>query len=102
MKITIEIGSFDELAQVKEWLNLAPEPLKHDLSVTTENLGLTERTKNCLLAEKIHTLKDLLEWSEIDLLKTPNLGRKSLSEIHKMLASKGLTLWSYMGKNLGE
>ena len=57
-----------------------------------KSLEFTRRTHHCLIAENIHTLDDLLKWSEIELLKTPNLGKKSLTEIKNVLAQKGLSL----------
>ena len=57
-----------------------------------EELELTVRSTNCLKAESIFLIGDLIQRSEFDLLKTPNLGKKSLNEIKDVLASKGLTL----------
>ncbi|RMH21046.1 MAG: DNA-directed RNA polymerase subunit alpha [Gammaproteobacteria bacterium] len=60
------------------------------------DLDLTVRSANCLKAENIHYIGDLVQRSEMDLLKTPNLGKKSLNEIKDMLASYGL----YMGMKI--
>jgi DNA-directed RNA polymerase subunit alpha len=57
-----------------------------------DDLELTVRSANCLKAENIYYIGDLIQRSENELLKTPNLGRKSLNEIKEVLASKGLTL----------
>ncbi len=57
-----------------------------------DDLELTVRSANCLKAESIHYIGDLVQKTEIELLKTPNLGKKSLSEIKDILLSKGLTL----------
>ena len=57
-----------------------------------DDLELTVRSANCLKAENIYYIGDLIQRSENELLKTPNLGRKSLNEIKDVLASKGLTL----------
>jgi DNA-directed RNA polymerase subunit alpha len=57
-----------------------------------DDLELTVRSANCLKAENIYYIGDLIQRSETELLKTPNLGRKSLNEIKDVLASKGLTL----------
>ena len=68
-----------------------------------EELELTVRSTNCLKAESIFLIGDLIQRSEFDLLKTPNLGKKSLNEIKDVLASKGLSLgmvldnWPPMG-----
>jgi DNA-directed RNA polymerase subunit alpha len=57
-----------------------------------EELELTVRSTNCLKAESIFLIGDLIHKSEFDLLKTPNLGKKSLNEIKDVLASKDLSL----------
>jgi DNA-directed RNA polymerase subunit alpha len=57
-----------------------------------DDLELTVRSANCLKAENIFYIGDLIQRSENELLKAPNLGRKSLNEIKDVLASKGLTL----------
>jgi DNA-directed RNA polymerase subunit alpha len=57
-----------------------------------DDLELTVRSANCLKAENIYYIGDLIQRTETELLKTPNLGRKSLNEIKEVLASKGLSL----------
>lgn len=57
-----------------------------------DDLELTVRAANCLKAENIYYIGDLVTRSENDLLKTPNLGKKSLMEIKNVLASRGLSL----------
>ncbi len=57
-----------------------------------DDLELTVRATNCLKAEEIYTIGDLVKCSEVDLLKTPNLGKKSLTEIKDVLAKHGLSL----------
>ncbi|MDR2155834.1 MAG: DNA-directed RNA polymerase subunit alpha [Burkholderiaceae bacterium] len=57
-----------------------------------DELELTVRSANCLKAENIYFIGDLIQRTENELLKTPNLGRKSLNEIKEVLASRGLTL----------
>ncbi len=57
-----------------------------------DDLELTVRSANCLKAESIHYIGDLVQKTEVELLKTPNLGKKSLTEIKDVLASRGLTL----------
>ncbi|NLR74801.1 MULTISPECIES: DNA-directed RNA polymerase subunit alpha [Leeia] len=57
-----------------------------------DDLELTVRSANCLKAENIYYIGDLIQRTETELLKTPNLGRKSLNEIKEVLASKGLVL----------
>ena len=68
-----------------------------------EELELTVRSTNCLKAESIFLIGDLLQRTEFDLLKTPNLGKKSLNEIKDVLLSRGFSLgttlenWPPMG-----
>ena len=57
-----------------------------------DDLELTVRSANCLKAEHIYYIGDLIQRTEVELLKTPNLGRKSLTEIKDVLASRGLGL----------
>lgn len=70
---------------------------------SVDDLELTVRSANCLKAENIYYIGDLIQRTENELLKTPNLGRKSLNEIKEVLAARGLTLgmklesWPPMG-----
>ncbi len=57
-----------------------------------DDLELTVRSANCLKAENIFYIGDLVQKTEVELLKTPNLGKKSLTEIKDVLATKGLGL----------
>jgi DNA-directed RNA polymerase subunit alpha len=57
-----------------------------------DDLELTVRSANCLKAESIYFIGDLIQRTEVELLKTPNLGKKSLTEIKDVLASRGLSL----------
>jgi len=57
-----------------------------------DDLELTVRSTNCLKGENIHYIGDLVQRNESDLLKTPNLGKKSLNEIKTVLASRRLSL----------
>ncbi len=57
-----------------------------------DDLELTVRSANCLKAENIYSIGDLIQRTEVELLKTPNLGKKSLTEIKDVLASRGLSL----------
>ncbi len=78
------------------------QPIEHQKSVQVDplllrpvdDLELTVRSANCLKAENVYYIGDLIQRTETELLKTPNLGRKSLNEIKEVLASKGLTLGS--------
>lgn len=62
------------------------------LTRPVDELELTVRSANCLKAENIYYIGDLIQRTETELLKTPNLGRKSLNEIKDVLAARGLTL----------
>lgn len=76
----------------------APEPVKEKEEVDpvllrpVDDLELTVRSANCLKAENIYYIGDLVQRTETELLKTPNLGKKSLTEIKDVLASKDLEL----------
>ena len=71
-----------------------PPPLDPILLRPVDDLELTVRSANCLKAESIYFIGDLIQRTENELLKTPNLGRKSLNEIKEVLAAHGLTLGS--------
>lgn len=68
------------------------DPFDPILLRPVDELELTVRSANCLKAENIYYIGDLIQRTENELLKTPNLGRKSLNEIKEVLASRGLTL----------
>ncbi len=57
-----------------------------------DDLELTVRSANCLKAENVLYIGDLIQKTEVELLKTPNLGKKSLVEIKDVLGQKGLSL----------
>ena len=67
-------------------------PVAPELMRPVDDLELTVRSANCLKAENIYYIGDLIQRTETELLKTPNLGRKSLNEIKEVLASRGLSL----------
>ena len=72
----------------------APAPIDPILLRPVDDLELTVRSANCLKAESVYYIGDLIQRTENELLKTPNLGRKSLNEIKEVLAAHGLTLGS--------
>ena len=82
-----EIAAFD--APTKSAQHFDPILLR-----PVDELELTVRSANCLKAENIYYIGDLIQRTETELLKTPNLGRKSLNEIKEVLASRGLALGS--------
>ncbi len=73
---------------------------------SVDDLELTVRSANCLKAESINFIGDLVQKTENELLKTPNLGKKSLTEIKDVLASRslslGMKLENWPPKNLAE
>ena len=78
----------DELEQNEE-----PQPEVDPILLRpVDDLELTVRSANCLKAENIYYIGDLIQRTEVELLKTPNLGKKSLTEIKDVLASHGLSL----------
>jgi DNA-directed RNA polymerase subunit alpha len=83
-----ELAAFDAPAQ-RGGGGTAFDPI---LLRPVDELELTVRSANCLKAENIYYIGDLIQRTENELLKTPNLGRKSLNEIKEVLASRGLTL----------
>ncbi|HSX20824.1 MAG TPA: DNA-directed RNA polymerase subunit alpha [Gammaproteobacteria bacterium] len=72
--------------------SVAPASIDPVLLRPVDDLELTVRSANCLKAENIYYIGDLIQKTEVELLKTPNLGKKSLTEIKDVLASKGLSL----------
>ena len=74
----------------------APEEIESEIDPIllrpVDDLELTVRSANCLKAESIYYIGDLIQRTEVELLKTPNLGKKSLTEIKDVLASHGLSL----------
>ncbi|MDH5547181.1 MAG: DNA-directed RNA polymerase subunit alpha [Gammaproteobacteria bacterium] len=115
-KLIIELetnGTIDPEEAIRHAATILQDQLTHfiDLKGTTEerprqeepevdpillrpvdDLELTVRSANCLKAENIYYIGDLIQRTEVELLKTPNLGKKSLTEIKDVLASKGLSL----------
>ena len=81
-----EISTFADAPQPR---NTQFDPI---LLRPVDELELTVRSANCLKAENIYYIGDLIQRTETELLKTPNLGRKSLNEIKEVLAARGLTL----------
>jgi DNA-directed RNA polymerase subunit alpha len=88
-----QLAAFVDLESEKE-----AEPEEHEEEIDpillrpVDDLELTVRSANCLKAENIYYIGDLVQRTEVELLKTPNLGKKSLNEIKDVLASRGLSL----------
>jgi DNA-directed RNA polymerase subunit alpha len=81
-----------ELAAFESGASAASQQFDPILLRPVDDLELTVRSANCLKAENIYYIGDLIQRTENELLKTPNLGRKSLNEIKEVLAQRGLTL----------
>ena len=82
----------DKVGEIFEAQAARPASFDPILLRPVDELELTVRSANCLKAENIYYIGDLIQRTETELLKTPNLGRKSLNEIKEVLASRGLTL----------
>jgi DNA-directed RNA polymerase subunit alpha len=88
-----QLSSFVDFKVIEEQTVEEEEPtVDPALLQAIDELDLTVRSANCLKAENIYYVGDLIQRSEMELLKTPNLGRKSLTEIKDVLATKGLSL----------
>jgi len=88
-----QLSSFVELELVEEVEALpTSDDFDPQLLAAVDELELTVRAANCLKAEQIYYIGDLIQKTEQDLLRTPNLGRKSLNEIKEVLTDKGLEL----------
>ena len=82
----------DIQTETTEGADQEPEEIDPILTRPVDDLELTVRSANCLKAENIYYIGDLIQRTEVELLKTPNLGKKSLTEIKDVLASRGLSL----------
>ncbi len=87
LAVFVDLESAGESAPSKEENEVDPILLR-----PVDDLELTVRSANCLKAENIYYIGDLVQRTEVELLKTPNLGKKSLTEIKDVLASRGLSL----------
>jgi DNA-directed RNA polymerase subunit alpha len=88
-----QLSTFVDLEGKEQAVQEAAEPeIDPILLRPVDDLELTVRSANCLKAENIYYIGDLIQRTEVELLKTPNLGKKSLTEIKDVLASRGLSL----------
>ena len=91
LAIFVDLENEEVVEQQKEEEEIDPILLR-----PVDDLELTVRSANCLKAENIYYIGDLLQRTEVELLKTPNLGKKSLTEIKDVLASRGLSLGMHL------
>ncbi len=93
---TILQDQLSAFVELKGKEKVAPEQREPEIDPLllrpVDDLELTVRSANCLKAENIYYIGDLIQRTEVELLKTPNLGKKSLTEIKDVLASRGLSL----------
>jgi len=88
-----QLSVFVDLEGKEESRAVAPQAEMDPILLRpVDDLELTVRAANCLKAENIYYIGDLIQRTEVELLKTPNLGKKSLTEIKDVLASHGLSL----------
>ncbi|MDH5433035.1 MAG: DNA-directed RNA polymerase subunit alpha [Gammaproteobacteria bacterium] len=88
-----QLAAFVDLQDEKQVVPEKEEPEVDPILLRpVDDLELTVRSANCLKTENIHYIGDLIQRTEVELLKTPNLGKKSLTEIKDVLASRGLSL----------
>lgn len=88
-----QLSTFVDLKAPSSQQKSRSEPSHDDvLLMSVDDLELTVRSANCLKAENIHLIGDLVQRTETELLKTPNLGKKSLTEIKTVLAQRSLSL----------
>ncbi|ABQ13479.1 DNA-directed RNA polymerase subunit alpha [Dichelobacter nodosus] len=87
IKVFVDLESTEEETEEEEEIYIDPVLLR-----PVDDLELTVRSANCLKAENINNIGDLVRRTEVELLKTPNLGKKSLNEIKEVLAAHNLEL----------
>jgi DNA-directed RNA polymerase subunit alpha len=87
VSVFVDLKAIEEKEQKTEEAEIDPNLLR-----PVDDLELTVRSANCLKAENVYYIGDLIQRSENELLKTPNLGKKSLTEIKDILGTYGLTL----------
>jgi DNA-directed RNA polymerase subunit alpha len=87
LSVFVDLKGREEAYPQPESVDIDPILLR-----SVDDLELTVRSANCLKAESIYYIGDLIQRTEVELLKTPNLGKKSLTEIKDVLASHGLSL----------
>jgi DNA-directed RNA polymerase subunit alpha len=85
--------NFDEAPEVEEVITPESAAARNEnLDRSVEELELSVRSYNCLKNANISTIRELVQKTEQEMLKTKNFGRKSLNEIKEILAAMGLSL----------
>jgi len=85
--------AFEEVPEVEEVAAEKPALTRNEnLDRSVEELELSVRSYNCLKNANITTIRQLVQKTEAEMLKTKNFGRKSLNEIKEILAAMGLSL----------
>lgn len=85
--------NFEEAQEAEEVTHEKPVTIRNEnLDRSVEELELSVRSYNCLKNANISTIRELVQKSEQEMLKTKNFGRKSLNEIKEILSAMGLTL----------
>ena len=87
LSIFVDLTRVQEQQKVEDEITIDPIMLR-----PVDELELTVRSANCLKAENANYIGDLVQKTELELLRTPNLGKKSLNEIKEILSSHGLSL----------
>lgn len=87
LAVFVDLEGSDDATPAEQQAEVDPILLR-----PVDDLELTVRSANCLKAENIYYIGDLVQRTEVELLKTPNLGKKSLTEIKDVLAQNGLSL----------
>jgi len=87
LSVFVDLQADETVEQEEKGADIDPILLR-----PVDDLELTVRSANCLKAENIYYIGDLIQRTEVELLKTPNLGKKSLTEIKDVLASHALSL----------
>jgi DNA-directed RNA polymerase subunit alpha len=87
LAVFVDLEAQEQVKPVQKQVEIDPILLS-----PVDDLELTVRSANCLKAENIYYIGDLIQRTEVELLKTPNLGKKSLTEIKDVLASHGLSM----------
>lgn len=89
LSVFVDLSGVEDAEAEKTHEHVEIDPV---LLRSIDDLELTVRSANCLKAESIYYIGDLIQRTEVELLKTPNLGKKSLTEIKDVLAARGLAL----------